>query len=134
MWGKTLAIHLPQPMQASIDVGIVAVILGTLGGVVPAVAAVLGLLYYAIQVWESATVKEWVRSYRQRHAARRLRKLAAKQKVLQASIAAAELVRQATAVAAVVIENAKAEATIAAQAPVPPLSLSEAAPKPAKQL
>jgi hypothetical protein len=129
-----MALQLPPPVQASVDVGIVAVVLGSFAGIIPAVAGVLGLLYYAIQVWESATVKEWVRSYRQRHAARRLRKLAAKQKVLQASIAAAELVRQATAVAAVVIENAKAEATIAAQAPVPPLSLSEAAPKPAKQL
>ena len=105
-------------MQASIDAGIVAVILGTLGGVVPAVAAVLGLIYYAIQVWESATVKEWVREYRQTHAARKIRKLAAKQKILAASMAAAELVRHATEVASVLVESAKTEATIAATAPV----------------
>jgi len=88
---------LQHPVQASIDSGVAAIILGSVMGVLPAIAAVIGICYYAIQVWESNTVQTWVHKHRARRAVVKLARLHAKQKVLIAEIEAAELVRGATA-------------------------------------
>ncbi len=99
-----------HPIQAGVDLGIFGIIVASLMSVVPPIAAILGLLYYAIQVYESKTVQHWLLDRRQKHAARRLRKLEARRKVIVAEIEAAELVRSASAAAMEQVAVAKAEA------------------------
>ena len=103
---------LQHPVQASIDGGVAAIILGSVMGVLPAIAAVIGICYYAIQVWESNTVQTWVHKHRAKRAAHRLAKLQAKQHILLAEIDAAEKMRTASVdaaskVAAATLEGAR---------------------------
>jgi hypothetical protein len=39
------------------DVGAIGAILGSLAGYLPPMAALIGILWYAIQIWESDTVQ-----------------------------------------------------------------------------
>lgn len=85
-------------------------ILTSLLGYLPAIAAVIGVIWYLIQIWESKTVQDW---YARRAAARKIAKIAslkAQQKILTAELAALEVVRQAQASAVERVEQAKAQA------------------------
>lgn len=109
-------------VPAAIDIGLVGIVGGTFLHVLPPVAAVLAILYYMIQIYESPTIQTWLRRHNQRHAVRRLRRLEAKQRIILAEIAATELMRKASLLAAETKEVAKTEAaTLVAQTiPLPP--------------
>lgn len=104
-------------VRASVDGGVIAVIVAALMNVVTPLAAVIGLVYYAIVLWETDTVQNWVRQTRQKHAVRKLAKLSARQKVIEAEMVAAETVRAATAAATERVAQAKSEAALLVAAP-----------------
>lgn len=56
----------------------VVAILGAIAGALPPLAALVGIVYYGILIWESKTIKEWRANRRLRH----LEKLKAKVAVL----------------------------------------------------
>ena len=87
---------LEHPMQASIDGGVAVIIFTSFVGILPALAAIIGICYYGIQVWESNTVQTWVHARKAKHAAKKLAILRNKQQILLAEIDAAELVRSAS--------------------------------------
>lgn len=59
-------------------------VLGTLAGYLPAIAAIAGLVWYSIQIWESRTVREWkVRRHERRVAALKAKLMIAEQKVIK---------------------------------------------------
>lgn len=77
-----------------IDVGAIghavslAAILGTIAGLLPAIATILAIGWYAIAIYESKTMKRW----REQRRTVKLAGLKAKQKTLEARIAASALV------------------------------------------
>lgn len=58
--------HLTNWFGNAVSVGAIA---GTMAGWLPAVSAIVALIWYMIQIYESKTVQEWI-------AARRARKIA----------------------------------------------------------
>jgi uncharacterized membrane-anchored protein len=48
----------------------VAAIVGTIAGILPSFAALVALIWYAIQIYESPTIQRWVASRRHRKIAR----------------------------------------------------------------
>lgn len=55
-------------IKAGIDVGAVAYIVGIVVGAAPAIGSVLIVVYYALLVWQSETVKSWRARWTARHA------------------------------------------------------------------
>lgn len=88
----------------------IGVWLAALAGFIPAIAALLALIWYMIQIWESDTCQKWVEERKLRINTRRLAELKAKQKVLSAELDALELVRGARAMAAEKIATAAHDA------------------------
>lgn len=88
-------------------------IITTLLGYLPAAAAILGAVWYCVQIWESKTVQMWWSGRQLRSKARKIAKLKAQKKVLVAELDALEYVRHAHAIAVESVEVAKAEATVA---------------------
>jgi hypothetical protein len=84
--------------------------LGSLLGILPALAALFAVLFYALQMYESDTCQKWLESKRKLKKAKRLAKLKAEQKMLVAEIDALEVVREARAVAAEKVAVAAHEA------------------------
>lgn len=41
------------------DIGAAGAVIGTLAGYLPTAAAVLAIVWYCIQIWESKTVRKW---------------------------------------------------------------------------
>lgn len=82
----------------------------TLAGFLPSLAALVGVVYYVIQVYESNTCQKWLEKKRQTRKTRRLARLKAEQKVLVAEIDALEVVREARAIAAEKVAVAAHEA------------------------
>lgn len=78
----------------------------------PPVSAVLGILYFAIQIWESRTVRHAVANWRQKRRTRRLLHLRAQQKIIVAKLAAFDMVRAAKAQAVEHVEHAKVVAKV----------------------
>lgn len=89
-------------------------IVSTLLGYVPAAAAALGVLWYAIQIWESRTVQEWKERRVAAHKVAKLARLQAQHKIIVAELEALEVVRAAKSVATEKVEVAKAEAAVQA--------------------
>lgn len=87
-------------------------IVSTLLGYLPAFAAVLGVIWYAIQIWESKTVQEWNVRRVKRNKEIKIARLRAKQKVLVAELDALEVVRAAQVTATERVESAKAAAAV----------------------
>lgn len=58
----------------------IAAIVGSLAGWLPPLASLVGIIYYALLIWESKTVQEW-------RARRKARKLAKTVQVVRAAIA-----------------------------------------------
>lgn len=50
---------LPHVIYAA-DLGALAMLLGSFAGVLPAIAGFLAAIWYAIQIWESETIKRIV--------------------------------------------------------------------------
>lgn len=83
---------------------------GTLLGVLPALAALFAVVFYCVQIFESDTVQKWLEAKRKVKKAIRLAKLKSEHKVLLAEIEALEVVREARAVAAEKVAVATHEA------------------------
>lgn len=49
-----------QIVKAILDTASGATILATIMGYLPAIAAIMGILWYGIQIWESATVQSFL--------------------------------------------------------------------------
>lgn len=58
-------------------------IIGTIVGALPAFAAIAGILWYGVQIWESKTVQKHVRRRRLRHRAARMAALKTELKQLE---------------------------------------------------
>ena len=63
-------------------------IFGTVSGIVPAIAALVALIWYALQIWENKSVQTYIRTRRMR----KIVKLRAKLVKAQARVVAQELV------------------------------------------
>ncbi len=98
--------HVHTAANALAGIAVVATIVGWL----PAIAAVLGIIWYVIQIIESKTVRDWRTARRMRRHDRKLARLLAKAKVVGASIKAMTIVAQAEAVAADKIATAEGKA------------------------
>lgn len=59
-------------MNHAVDAVSAGAILGTMVGVLPPLAAFVAIVWYAIQIWESATVQLYVRAHRIKHRKRRV--------------------------------------------------------------
>lgn len=89
----------------------VGTILTSFMGFIPAIAALAGFIWYAIQIYESDTVQKWLERKRALWKAHRLSKLRAEQKVVMAEIEALEVVREARAIATEKVAAAAHQAT-----------------------
>ena len=103
--------HAPAIMGHSIlGAGIIATILEWLPPMIGLVAALAGSTYYCICVWESRTVQHAVNNWRMKRHARKVFRLKAKAKVVQAKLEALEKVRMARREARQLVETAATEA------------------------
>lgn len=85
-------------------------LLGALTGLIPALAALIAVIYYIIQIYESDTVQKYLDKRRRIWKARRVAKLRAQQKVLLAELEALEVIRVARDEAADKVAVATSEA------------------------
>lgn len=74
------------------------------------VIGVPGFLFYCVGLWESATVQNAVARWRTKHKAKRIARLRAREKVIQAELAAVDAIHSATIEAKKVVEAARVEA------------------------
>lgn len=117
------------PTTHLVDVAAASAIVMTLLGWLPLLAAILGAVWYAIQIWESRTVQHWWENRKMVKKARKIARLKAKEKVIVAQLEALEALRQARVEARDKVEIAKVEAakqavheeTILASKGTPPL-------------
>lgn len=125
--GSQLSFHKIALYSGDILAG--GAILGSLLQMLPALAALVGLIFYTIQIWESRTVQHWHQNRKMVRKARKISRLKAKEKVIVAQLEALETLRQARVTARDKVEIAKVEAaklvaqetTAAAAKDVPPL-------------
>lgn len=89
-----------------------AAILSTLAGLLPAIAALAAVVWYAVQIYESETCQKWLDKRRMKWKARRIAKLRAEQKVLLAELEALEVVREARVAAAEKVAVAAKDAAV----------------------
>ena len=87
-----------------------ATILASLLGFIAPVAALVGLVFYSIQIWESRTMQHWVDNRRMLYRAHKIARLRAKEKVITAKLEALEVVRHARIRARDKVAHAQAEA------------------------
>lgn len=87
-----------------------AAIIGTIIGWLPAIAAAVAVIFYCIQIWESATVRHYLANRKMVRKAKKIAKLRAREKIITAQLAALETVRQAKAIAKETVAIATAEA------------------------
>lgn len=87
-----------------------AAIIGTIIGWLPAIAAMVAVIFYLIQIWESATVRHYLANRKMVRKAKKIARLRAREKVITAQLAALETVRQAKAIAKETVAVAQAEA------------------------
>ena len=104
------ALHLPLPVTIITDIVSAGAIVGTILGDLPYVAALAGMIWYTIQIWESRTVQHWWRNRQMILKAKKITKLRAKEKVIVAQLEALEIKRQARVIARDKVEVAKVEA------------------------
>lgn len=97
-------------LRVGVDWAVAAAVGATFLQWLPPLSAILGLIWFAIQIWESRTVRHAIANWRQKRQAMRLRKLRAQQKIIVARLAAADMVRAAKAQAVEKVEHAKAVA------------------------
>lgn len=79
-------------------------------GWLPPIAALLGIIWYAITISESATFQAWWTRVKASRRAKKLAKLKAKEKLVIAEIQAIETVRAAKVEASELVAGAKADA------------------------
>lgn len=69
-----------------------------------------GFLFYCVGLWESATVQQLVARWRKRHKARRIVRLRARERVIQAELEAIDAIHNVTMEAKGNVEHARVEA------------------------
>jgi hypothetical protein len=106
----SIAVHLGS--VSLFGVSIVGII-GYLPIFITSIAGILACCMYAVTFYESKTVQHWLNNRRQLKMAKKVAKLKAKQKILEAELVAVEKVRMARSEARELVESAKSEAFIA---------------------
>lgn len=91
-----------NPMDSQLDVSYwlghglsLGAIAMTIAGVLPAVAALVAVIWYTIQIYESNTAQKWLEKRRMKRKARRVARIRAESKVLLAELEALETIREA---------------------------------------
>lgn len=102
--------NVPHPVSVVADAVSAGVVISTIVGYLPAIAAIICVLWYLIQIWESRTVQHWWRNRQMVRKAKRIARLKAKEKVIVAQLEALETLRQARVDARDKVELAKVEA------------------------
>lgn len=102
--------HFTSPIGVLGDVASIGLIAGTFLGYMGPLAALAGLIWYLICIWESRTLQHWLNNRRMIKKAKKIARLKAKEKVIIAQLEALEAVRQAKADARDKVEHAKVEA------------------------
>lgn len=51
--------HLPHPIYVGADLSAFGILLGSVVGMLPGIAALFACIWYGVQIWESKTVREW---------------------------------------------------------------------------
>lgn len=92
------------------DVAAASAIAATFLQWLPPISAVLGIIWFLIQIWESKTLQTALVGWRERKRINRLKRLRAKAKIVMAKLEAAETVRAAKVEASEVVMRAKAAA------------------------
>ena len=90
-------------------IGVGAIVAALLGYVTP-VAAMVALIWYLIQIWESRTIQHYLNNRQMVRKAKKVARLKAKAKVISAQLDALETLRQARVDARDKLEIAKVEA------------------------
>lgn len=93
-----------------IDTVSAGAIIGAIIGYLPALAALGAVIWYIIQIYESRTFQHWIANTRMKYRARKLARLKARQKVLQAEVEALTVRKTARTVARELVEQARVEA------------------------
>jgi hypothetical protein len=106
-----------HPVGYTLDAAGLLAILGALLGWISPIAALIAILWYSIQIWESRTVQTWVQKRHERRLVRLAAKLAALQLRTAASAASMELKGAAQAAAQTLRQDAKKAVSDAEQAP-----------------
>ena len=96
----------------TIDVLAASSIVGTIFGYLPSIAAILSIIWFCIQIYESRTFNHWKNDFLMRRKAKMISRLRAKEKILAAQIAAIETIRSAKVEAREKVEVAKVEAVL----------------------
>ncbi len=81
-------------------------IFGTMAGYVPAIAAVVAITWYLLQIWESPLVQRWRPKPTPMERERKLALLVASAKVINAEIVALQLVQEAKVTAVELVTSA----------------------------
>ena len=85
----------------------VVTILGSIFGLLPPLAALVAIIWYMIQVYESKTYREWRARRLHDKKTRKIARLQAQQKVIQAELEALDTKRAAAAYAEHMVRNAE---------------------------
>lgn len=85
-------------------------VISTIFGWLPYMAAGVGLVWYCIQIWESRTIQHWWRNRQMVKRAKKIAKLRAREKVILAELDALELKRAAQHAAVEKVEKARVAA------------------------
>ena len=111
----------PDSMSVGIHIGSVSLfgvsvagVIGYLPVFITCIAGILAACMYAVTLWESKTVQHWMNNRRMLKKAKKVARLKAKQKILEAELIAVEKVRVARHEAREIVESAKSEAFVAA--------------------
>lgn len=100
----------PEHIRVGLDVVAASAVAATFLQWLPPVSALLGIIWFLIQIWESRTVRHAIANWRQKRRAARLLRLRAQQKVIVAKLEAFDLVRAAKAEAVERVAHAKVAA------------------------
>lgn len=95
-----------------IDTVSAGAIIGAILGLLPALAALGAIVWYLIQIYESRTFQHWIANLRMKNRARKLARLRARHKVLEAQMEALGIKKAARVAARELVEQAQAEATV----------------------
>ena len=114
------------PVRMSIDAvagsTLVAAFFSWLPTTVAVIGGILSIIWFALNIADHATVKAWFERRAERIRTKKLTRLRAKQKIIEAELVAAEHVRGARAAAEDLVEHAKAAAAIlATKSDLPPV-------------
>ena len=101
-----------NPINKAMDVVAAGSIVGSIMGYLPAIASILSIIWFGIQIYESRTFTHWKNNWLMKRKAKKIARLKAKEKVLAAEILAIETVRSARVEAREKVATAKVEATL----------------------